>query len=815
MGRARSNSYGSNGGGGNRKNSKKASVAKHQKPASSSKKAPNMGSKKKGLTPIHDIFVKSNDGRVASRSSGPKSHIKFKTPPPVKPGSKKRQRQDVNNPNNSNQYTNNHSVEMGYALQLPPKDAGAQLHCIPWMASLLEQSNSSSHQQPPTKSTGKKKSKAAQNRLPTHDVDPQPLHQFSLELLEFAKYVRLTPREREAREGVIQELTQLAQRISNFEIPNAICPPPPPNQQERILQFRPFGSYAASDVCTFQSDVDLALWGAVKLFPLVRSNGPPKKEAVKTPQQEQQEKELQRQQKWKEALAVLDVENDMSPGNIPAAAAAGAATEEPSANDNGKNAPPLFVIDRVGGNNAGQEEDSKQPARPTVTEGDNNVTELEKYQSHVVDFVDGNDDDDASSSDEDSADKLERFADAEEDDVANAKLTEQFADADDDQFADAVFGSPNKKTRLNHFVTMSSSDDYDDDAMHKRIEEHFQKNDNEAEFHNMQVGFVGGGSDNDDDESEAEDEFVMPSPETHSIRKRDAVDALSKLNRKLQRSRYFATSINFIRHARVPIVKFMSQVGVEVDISIGGLNGADTSLYAAKQCVRYTSFAPVVLALKIIMGQQDLDTPFTGGLGSFKLYVLVAHHIQQHLELGGSDDPGEVFLSLVFRYGSAPGDQSIAEKARTQLFQDSKIQCEDGFEADLSNVYKITECCHLFDSVWKRLWGRVRNTGRSVGAHEGVIRTSLLAELIHVDRLTSERQQSLRMASAERRVNNPYRQTTTTMARPNSKPKPPPSQPKSNRNNKRPMDKTAAQIAAGYGIKSSEANVRPFKRYHR
>jgi hypothetical protein len=39
------------------------------------------------------------------------------------------------------------------------------------------------------------------------------------------------------------------------------------------------------------------------------------------------------------------------------------------------------------------------------------------------------------------------------------------------------------------------------------------------------------------------------------------------------------------------------------------------------------SFAPIVLVLKVLMVQQGLDKPFTGGLGSYKLYVLVAHHV--------------------------------------------------------------------------------------------------------------------------------------------------------------------------------------------
>jgi hypothetical protein len=40
------------------------------------------------------------------------------------------------------------------------------------------------------------------------------------------------------------------------------------------------------------------------------------------------------------------------------------------------------------------------------------------------------------------------------------------------------------------------------------------------------------------------------------------------------------------------------------------------------------SFASVVLLLKVVSVQQGLDKPFTGGLGSYKLYVLVAHHVR-------------------------------------------------------------------------------------------------------------------------------------------------------------------------------------------
>ncbi len=40
-----------------------------------------------------------------------------------------------------------------------------------------------------------------------------------------------------------------------------------------------------------------------------------------------------------------------------------------------------------------------------------------------------------------------------------------------------------------------------------------------------------------------------------------------------------------------------------------------------------SSFSPFFLLLKIVMAQKGLDKPYTGGLSSCKLYVLVAYHV--------------------------------------------------------------------------------------------------------------------------------------------------------------------------------------------
>ena len=167
----------------------------------------------------------------------------------------------------------------------------------------------------------------------------------------------------------------------------------------------------------------------------------------------------------------------------------------------------------------------------------------------------------------------------------------------------------------------------------------------------------------------------------------------------------------------------------------------DCALPARLSFVPFISFAPVVLAFKVIMGQQNLDTPFSGGLGSYKLYVLVASHIAKHVELGGRDDPGEIFLSFVFRYGDSVGHHHTHRETRCFLSKDDVISCRHGGKADLSNVFLIKECRGLFGSLWKRLWGLLRKTGKPVS--EDSPRVSFLAEVIHTTWLDHGRQTNI------------------------------------------------------------------------
>ena len=199
-------------------------------------------------------------------------------------------------------------------------------------------------------------------------------------------------------------------------------------------------------------------------------------------------------------------------------------------------------------------------------------------------------------SDDDNADKMENFNNREDESVPD--------------------GVPDGKQQYVIDLLSDDSDSDNDDNYHVRFRYSI-----DTEPPNVE---------NDDDEVEVS--FVRHQPKQPLLvgptgkTKEKIVLALKKLGKKLWASQLTDT-VEVRRHAKVPIIAMATRLGFDGDIAIAGQNGADTSKYATAQVRRYESFAHVVLLLKILLYQTDLDKPFTGGLGSYKLYVLVAHHV--------------------------------------------------------------------------------------------------------------------------------------------------------------------------------------------
>eukprot|EP00959_Pyramimonas_sp_CCMP1952_P229692 4802374-Pyramimonas_sp.AAC.1 len=137
------------------------------------------------------------------------------------------------------------------------------------------------------------------------------------------------------------------------------------------------------------------------------------------------------------------------------------------------------------------------------------------------------------------------------------------------------------------------------------------------------------------------------------IRERQS-EALHVLHDKLLRDGW-ATCMELRDRAIVPIIVCVDvESGISLDISLGEhlfacqlsdhlpdtaerrqrLLGNDTTQIAAAFVRRWPQlFPPIVTLMKVVFAQLGLDKPFTGGMGSFKLYCLVAYFLQNVQQL--------------------------------------------------------------------------------------------------------------------------------------------------------------------------------------
>ncbi len=151
------------------------------------------------------------------------------------------------------------------------------------------------------------------------------------------------------------------------------------------------------------------------------------------------------------------------------------------------------------------------------------------------------------------------------------------------------------------------------------------------------------------------------------------------------------------------------------------------------------SFPLVTLVLKILLQQTKLDKPYSGGIGSYKLYVMIAYHYQQHLELGGSDSAAEMLISFLYRYSDIKLLPNMNPKTQTDISSPTIILC-DGGEADLNGGVKLDRCVRLFGECFNRLMYQLLS-------HQNDVDVSMIASLIEGPKLKHERVKCIEMSA--------------------------------------------------------------------
>ena len=119
--------------------------------------------------------------------------------------------------------------------------------------------------------------------------------------------------------------------------------------------------------------------------------------------------------------------------------------------------------------------------------------------------------------------------------------------------------------------------------------------------------------------------LAIPSSDVDLVATIPEVGAGAKPLRRLE-SRLRAAGhrdVTLIAGAKVPILKFTeSPSGLAFDLCVNSTNGAENSAFIREALTRRPVLRPLLIALKCLLQQHGLHDTFTGGLGSYLLFLM-------------------------------------------------------------------------------------------------------------------------------------------------------------------------------------------------
>ena len=113
--------------------------------------------------------------------------------------------------------------------------------------------------------------------------------------------------------------------------------------------------------------------------------------------------------------------------------------------------------------------------------------------------------------------------------------------------------------------------------------------------------------------------------------------------------------IKFIDQTKIPIIKITINNKYKVDISVetSSNQGLKCVEYIKGKIIKYPSLEPLTFALKAMFHHAKLDEPFSGGLSSYGIILLIIYFLNYYKNKGNDisiNNVGELFYSLLCYY---------------------------------------------------------------------------------------------------------------------------------------------------------------------
>ena len=100
-------------------------------------------------------------------------------------------------------------------------------------------------------------------------------------------------------------------------------------------------------------------------------------------------------------------------------------------------------------------------------------------------------------------------------------------------------------------------------------------------------------------------------------------------------------SIELRSRARVPIISLVHRNGVSCDLSVGEVTSKTEAFIEEMKAFGCCNHFNVLCSfLKVLLNQHCLDKPFNGGIGSYKLYIMVATAMMNCQQVFLEREPG-------------------------------------------------------------------------------------------------------------------------------------------------------------------------------
>lgn len=143
-----------------------------------------------------------------------------------------------------------------------------------------------------------------------------------------------------------------------------------------------------------------------------------------------------------------------------------------------------------------------------------------------------------------------------------------------------------------------------------------------------------------------------------------------------------------VASARIPIVKSQcAHTAIKVDVCFDAASGSASSATVTEFLRLHPEVRPLVMVLKHMLHQRDLQETYTGGLGSFLLTVMVTFHVARLKNLAYTVDPKHhKQRTKAVRAVASQVEKEAAGKAATPVDEGSTLAASvrgDRAEADV------------------------------------------------------------------------------------------------------------------------------------